>query len=466
MDQPTNCSGTEPESDAHRDEVSAYINRVLSRALEEPADSMTTPPASASPESLDHHVGDMRQNVVIDELAGKARHRFLKRLVLRLARLFTHKQVAFNHATVASVQELATLIARRDDELVRVSQQLAGAQAEIVALSAGSNSHRAEMDSRLNGLHANIASNEIGLQDQLEVLERLEKDLLELRLKFFELATQRASDQTEMRIQRSRVDMLLREARRLLPEGSGPHALSSAFSREFEGDLASLYAQFEDAFRGSREEIARRQAPYLDYIYSLKGGTLPVVDIGCGRGEWLELLREHGIPAYGVDTNKPFVEWGLERALDVRLGDGLEHLEQLPQSSLGAVSAFHLAEHIELTALVQLIDDALGALAPGGLLILETPNPTNLVVGASAFYLDPTHLKPIHPHFLEFLVGSRGFVDVELRFLNPSPEPPFVVPKLDDELHAAAFQQLVDHLNWAFFGPQDCAVIGRKAESA
>jgi O-antigen chain-terminating methyltransferase len=128
---------------------------------------------------------------------------------------------------------------------------------------------------------------------------------------------------------------------------------------------------------------------------------------------------------------------------------------------VGVVTSFHVVEHLSLDMLVQLIDAALVALKPGGLLIFETPNPTNINVGASSFYLDPTHLKPLHPQFCEFLVLSRGFAEAEVRFLHPEDMPTLTAADLsvDDPDRA---QALVDRINWAMFGPLDYAIIARK----
>ena len=185
-----------------------------------------------------------------------------------------------------------------------------------------------------------------------------------------------------------------------------------------------------------------------------------MVDVGCGRGEWLEVLKESGVDAYGIDLNPHFVEGCVTRGLDVRLGDAFQHLAEVPERSLAAVTAFHVAEHIPIEALVELIDLSIRALRPGGLLILETPNPDSLVVGASTFYIDPTHLRPLNPDFLAFLVGARGLADVEVRYKHPA----------DDGLQAPDRERpwavdllpVLEAVNHRIFGPRDYAVLGRR----
>jgi O-antigen chain-terminating methyltransferase len=226
--------------------------------------------------------------------------------------------------------------------------------------------------------------------------------------------------------------------------------------------LGEHYEEFEVAFRGSRESVRERQKIYLDEILPLRALNAPVLDLGCGRGEWLELLGEHGVEAYGVDTNERFVEENRERGLAVRYEDALEHLRGLPGSSLAAVTAFHVIEHLALEVFLDIVDEALRVLLPGGLLLFETPNPTNLDVGASTFHIDPTHRKPVHPLWLEFLLTTRGFVDVKLRYLNPSREVKVPVPSVDGE-DPAVLQALAEAV---LFGPRDYGALARKSTPA
>jgi O-antigen chain-terminating methyltransferase len=217
--------------------------------------------------------------------------------------------------------------------------------------------------------------------------------------------------------------------------------------------LDSFYVAFEDVFRGSFEDIKRRIAPYVE-VLRLAGATdpsKPVLDIGCGRGEWLELLREQRIGAYGIDVNSMMIERAMARGLDARRADLLAHLTSLPDAHCGAITAFHVVEHLPLTVLVDFLDEALRVLTPGGVLILETPNPETVRVGATTFYNDPTHRNPLPPLVLQFLVQHRGFEQVEIRRLHP-----FEEGLLQDKTVDAAL------LNQLLFGPQDYAIIARR----
>lgn len=255
--------------------------------------------------------------------------------------------------------------------------------------------------------------------------------------------------------QERRLQLLLEEARKRLPEPLSLQQLD-AMAAEEEHGLASMYATFEDIFRGTREDIKNRQSIYLEYIRSAEAGTpkRPVLDIGCGRGEWLELLRDHGAAATGVDLNRVFLGRCRDLDLDVVEQDGLEFLRRCKANSFGAITSLHLIEHVPNRKLVALLDEALRALRPGGVLILETPNPRNLTVGACSFYFDPTHIRPLPPDYTRFLVEARGFVSVEVKELHPCPE---------EELISQGASQVRDTLNKFLFSARDYAVIGRKA---
>lgn len=185
-----------------------------------------------------------------------------------------------------------------------------------------------------------------------------------------------------------------------------------------------FYRAFEERHRGSRELIESRLQVYLPFVEPLKTlyETPEILDLGCGRGEWLELLEYIGFQAKGVDLDEGMLLACRELDLDICQGDALDYLQGLAADSLSVVSAFHVVEHISFEALRQLVDEAYRVLRPGGLLILETPNSENLVVGTSDFYLDPTHQKPLPARLLSFVVEYSGFARVKTLYLQESPE--------------------------------------------
>lgn len=172
-----------------------------------------------------------------------------------------------------------------------------------------------------------------------------------------------------------------------------------------------FYRALEERFRASREEILRRLGvyrPFLDALRTLRAQPR-AFDIGCGRGEWIEWLVEQGFQAQGVDLDDSMLAACHERGLDVRNRDALETLKAAQDASFELVSAFHVVEHLPFDYLRDLLAEAHRVLAPGGLIILETPNSENLVVGTNNFYFDPTHERPVPALFLDFLCDYSGF---------------------------------------------------------
>ena len=167
----------------------------------------------------------------------------------------------------------------------------------------------------------------------------------------------------------------------------------------------NFYKAFEDQHRGSRELIKSRLAVYVPFIKKIQS-THPdaaALDLGCGRGEWLELLQDNQLNASGIDQDDGMLSACRSRGLNVQTGDAIAHLRSVPDDSLSIVSGFHIAEHLSLEDLQILIKESLRILKPAGLLILEAPNTENLVVGTSSFYLDPTHQRPLPSSLLSFL---------------------------------------------------------------
>lgn len=216
--------------------------------------------------------------------------------------------------------------------------------------------------------------------------------------------------------------------------------------------LDSLYVAFEKIFRGSEDHVKRRMAPYLNEVQMAGAGRgdKPLLDVGCGRGEWLELLKASGLQAYGIDANAMMVEYANASNLDVKKIDLMEHLKNIDNSSLSGITAFHVVEHLPFEVLIDFLDEAARTIASGGVLILETPNPENIRVGATTFYLDPTHRNPIPPDTLRFLVEHRGFTNIELNRHHPN----------DEQLEGSS--KNIARLNELLFGPQDYSVCARR----
>jgi SAM-dependent methyltransferase len=322
---------------------------------------------------------------------------FLKRALARIGRPFLHHQVAYNKAAITALGQLRVAI-----------------QHQYHALT--------------------VAETRIGNE-----IAALRSDLVEIHQAVVDAQT----------------------------DGGGARSAdaggASARYQERHGGLPSrdeeFYEAFEDTFRGSFELITERQRPYLSDLRGMPS-TGRVLDVGAGRGEWLELLTGEGFDAYGVDSNASAIERCRERGLNVVHCDALHHLATLPDAALAALTAFQFIEHVLFDNLTDLLDQAARVLRPGGILILETPNPANLLVGSSLFYVDPTHQRPIHPALLEFLYSTRGFAEIEVRYLHSTGQA--LEASTHSELARQTVEPVLQQLNALLFGALDYAVLGRR----
>jgi SAM-dependent methyltransferase len=226
------------------------------------------------------------------------------------------------------------------------------------------------------------------------------------------------------------------------------------------------YAGFEDAFRGPEDDIRQRLEGYLARF----AGAREVLDVGCGRGEFLELLRERGIPARGIDLNLEMVERCRLKGLEVAAGDVLEYLAGLPDESLGGLIATQVVEHMQPDDLMRFLELAARRLRPGAAIVLETINPASWSAFFESYIRDLTHVRPIHPDTLRFLLIAQGFRDVEIEWRSPYPEEgrlQRVGGAADADAATAAMSATVnrnvDRLNALLFGPRDFAAIARRS---
>ena len=248
------------------------------------------------------------------------------------------------------------------------------------------------------------------------------------------------------------------------PDSAGA---DDAFARSLD---SYKYLGFEDQFRGSQNTIRQRQESYLPYF---KGAAADILDIGCGRGEFIDLLTAQGIPARGIDLNQGMAELCRARGLNVAHGDAGGYLSSLPDESLGGIFAAQVVEHLEPSYLLRLLDLCFVKLQPGGRLVLETLNPACWTAFFESYIRDITHRWPLHPETLQYLVRASGFVQAEIQFRSPVPDAdrlqPLRVPDGADDLLrdiADTFNANAHKLNARMFTYLDYAIVAEKTRTA
>jgi 2-polyprenyl-3-methyl-5-hydroxy-6-metoxy-1,4-benzoquinol methylase len=255
--------------------------------------------------------------------------------------------------------------------------------------------------------------------------------------------TEQLDTQIKLRMQINDLLQAQADGMRVAPERISPRPDSQ--------QLDAFYLDFENRFRGARDMIKERLRFYVPILRKARAGrrARPVLDVGCGRGELLELLREQKLEVSGIDLNEAMVAQCKEYHLNVLQADAIEFLRSLPDRSQGAVTAFHLIEHLPFKMLVELIIHTRRVLKPGGIAIFESPNCKNLMVGACYFNIDPTHRNPVFPETAQFMLETHGFERVTLEYLSPVDTT--TLGNVDEE--SPRIRELL-------YGPQDFAVIG------
>ena len=228
-------------------------------------------------------------------------------------------------------------------------------------------------------------------------------------------------------------------------------------SGQSDSDLLKLdnwYQDLQALHRGAPEAVLEVQKSYTAHFNERAWlqAAGPVVDLGCGRGEWLSLLAQEGWMTRGVDSSEEAVREARERGLDVELGDLVEFLETCPENSLSGVTAFQVIEHLPFGRIMALMHTAFRALIPGGILLLDTPNPENLQVSTYSFWLDPTHRHPIPPPLIMDLSYHVGFRDGSVLRKNP-------FPQWREQERGTSLE---GEVAYRLYGPQDYALLAYK----
>ncbi len=223
------------------------------------------------------------------------------------------------------------------------------------------------------------------------------------------------------------------------------------------------YLMLENRFRGTEEVVSRRLADYPSLFAKVQG---PVLEIGSGRGELQQLFRQAGIPSYGVELAPAMYEHCIDKKLDVRLEDGLTHLSSLSDHSLGGIIAIQVIEHLPVSALKELMQLCCAKTVTGGRVVFETVNTSSVTALCQNYYRDPTHVQPLHPDTICYLMELAGLRVLDLKELSPFPQEAILQPLPKQVLPSAKWAGLADLLNHNFtqlnrllYGFQDYCVI-------
>lgn len=332
-----------------------------------------------------------------------------------------------------------------------VTRALRGLQRRTDELDTAITDSAAALERRVDKVGARIDRMEAkGFDDRLQ---RLERNLRRLRADVDATGVAPAAASAAVAAGPAAADAPA-PGRRVAADGAAaPGELENAYD----------YLAFEDAFRGSQEAIAAKQDQYVALFRTAPG---PVVDLGCGRGEFVAALRAAGCDAVGIDLNAGMVALAVEAGLPVEQADVLDWLRSRDDGSLGGIFLGQVVEHLSPVDLVRLVELASDKLAAGARFVAETINPKTLGVFAHALYVDPGHAKPVHPLTMQFLLRSNGFDDIEFIWSAEFPDDEKLAPVPDDVPGAEVLNANIVRLNDLIWGPQDYAVVGVRGPRA
>ncbi len=397
----------------------------------------------------------------------------VKSLISRSLGWFVRDQVEFNRATVASTEAIMAALQENNRALSELAARIPDVQAIVAPIErdvSGMQGHwiawRSEWERKLSVTEIQFLRGLSDLQaafhHRATLIESNSRELAASQCRDFEGALERANAELQRRfwtdLERIRLEyegiihnelrVVRQRAGLLAPVQVAPPVVAAAAVAAAPASFTESFDtwKFAEKFRGPEEYVRRNHEYYLPYFT----GRKQVVDLGCGRGEFLALLAEHGIAAQGIEYSEELTAYCRRASLNVSRADMFEFLERAPEHSFDGIFCAQVVEHLEPARLPELIRLAHSRLAPGGVFIVETPNPECLAIFATHFYLDPTHTRPIPPALLAFYFEEFGFGQLETRRFAPATEATPALALLPEELRNA------------LFGAQDYAVIGKR----
>lgn len=469
----------EPDPDTDKDYFSE-VRRDYETSLDTINDSLKTAEEFADTIDLDHTLQSL--NNLMAALPWKPKRGFVRKIMAKIVslgigsemdsfkqalaetthvlnilnhktRIFSGKQESFNSELAIFGQRIVPVI----DEKNRYSQQkyLKLLQEHSAFLL----EHATFLKDRMDVFHENTDKRQTEISNWLHnLVKRL--DSFEDRLGLFDNELKRG-----IALQHRKLEQFLQNTPKIA--GAAPGETAGTNHREDNtsglGDYG--YYLFETEGRGPEKFVKMIQQDYIPFFLEAS----PVLDIGCGRGEFLELLRDAGIQALGIDTNSDMVEICRQKNLDVTRQDALNALESYEPGSLGGIFAGQLIEHIPSEKVLRWLAAAHNALKPGGVLVFETVNTSSLFALVSHYFKDPTHQLPRHPDTYKFLTEIAGFKNVTVHYRSPVPKDaqlslPELPEPLSDDLNSliSGIKSVIDQLNNLIFAPCDIAVYANK----
>jgi len=384
-----------------------------------------------------------------------------KRLVSRVLDWHVREQVEFNRKSMTCIDAALESMADFNRALVTMGNRMA-AQEKVGEELKDIRNHwadwRFEWERKLASNEMqflrSVADLQAGFQHRADLMESNYRDIVRSQHKDFEGALKRFGDDFWLELERTKLEYErliyseLKTIRQRAEIGSATvaHAAAPPQPTTLAGAQGFDYGRFAERFRGTEEYVKAGQQFYLPYFRACRN----VLDIGCGRGEFLEMMQAAGIPARGIDLGEESVATCRHKSLDAEAADLFVYLENLPEASLDGIFCSQVVEHLPPDRLPEMIRLCASRLQRNGVIAIETPNPECLAIFATHFYLDPTHQRPVPHPLLAFYLEEFGVGGIEVRKLAPAAE------------SMPSVQSLPEDFREAFFGGLDYAILGRK----
>jgi O-antigen chain-terminating methyltransferase len=367
-------------------------------------------------------------------------HRYIDPMISR--------QTEFNASTV----RIITLVSQRCEELNKRQQELETAVSSLKQeIKENVDLHARELFTLESQRSADLNQHQQELKTAVSSLKQEVKENIDARVR--ELFTQMDED---IHARAWLTHVLEDRIQNELLQKSVPSASTSKENTN--------YFLFEERFRGSREDIKKRQLAFLPYFEKCSR----VLDIGCGRGEFLEILKNHDIGGIGVDSDPDMRAYCRSRQLEVEHSDAIAYLETLEEKSLDGIFIDQVVEHLEPDYLIRLLALCYQKMKFGYYIVIETVNPLSFVSFVN-FYIDMTHKRPVHPETLQYLLIAAGFRECEKKFFSPVSDEDRLKQiggtsdmNETERKNIDVYNHNVVMLNTVLFGAQDYAVVGKK----